>query len=183
MITADKAGYVRSFIVVPFAVFGTARGIMHDAGIANPSSMPIPGLIDISMRRKSVPQFGEGRNQKGWVHVEDGKHELPESRFTHASASGLPFMTRSKLILYIKLVASLFDTILLRQPADHGPEGIFFCVSDEMEAVSVTTALAEAFHDAGIFEHAQAVPVAESDLEGGWVSPRIVYQPHNNDGN
>lgn len=72
IITADREGYLRSYIVVPVAVFGTAKGIMHEAGIANPSSMPIPGLIDISMRQKSVPQLGEGRNQKSWVHVEDG---------------------------------------------------------------------------------------------------------------
>lgn len=46
---------------------------MHENGLANPSSMPIPRLIDISKRLESVPEFGEGRNQKAWVHVEDGK--------------------------------------------------------------------------------------------------------------
>lgn len=75
IITADKAGYIRSYIVVPFAVFGTAEGIMHEAGIANPSSMPIPRLINVSLGYKAVPQLGEGggRNQKRWIHVEDGE--------------------------------------------------------------------------------------------------------------
>ncbi|CAI6094605.1 unnamed protein product [Clonostachys chloroleuca] len=139
IITADREGYLRSYIVVPFAVFGTARGIMHEAGIANPSSMPIPRLIDISMHQKSVPQLGEGRNQKSWVHVED--------------------------------VASLFDMILLREPADHGPDGLFFCMNGEVEAGRITAALAEAFYTAGVFENTQAVPLPESDLKAGPVTP------------
>lgn len=76
ILSADKAGYIRSYIVVPFAVFGTARGVMHEAGIANPSLMPIPRLIDFVTNRKLVPQLSEGRNQKGWVHVEDGEYSL-----------------------------------------------------------------------------------------------------------
>ncbi|KAL2213336.1 NAD(P)-binding protein [Sarocladium strictum] len=71
ILAADKAGYLRAYIVVPFAVFGQAEGIMHEHGIANPSSMPIPRLIAISKQLKTVPQFGQGRNQKAWVHVED----------------------------------------------------------------------------------------------------------------
>ena len=79
--------------------------------------------------------------------------------------------------MYMNLVASLFDMILLREPADHGSSGIFFCLNGEIEAGRITTALAEAFHAAGIFENTQAVPLAESDLKARPVSTRVLFRP------
>lgn len=75
----------------------------------------------------------------------------------------------------MNLVASLFDMILLREPADHGFSGIFFCLNGELEAGRITTALAEAFHAAGIFKDTQAVPSPKSDLEAGPVSTTVLY--------
>lgn len=75
----------------------------------------------------------------------------------------------------MNLVASLFDMILLREPADHGPDGLFFCMNGEVEAGRITAALAEAFYTAGVFENTQAVPLPESDLKAGPVSTRMLF--------
>jgi hypothetical protein len=75
----------------------------------------------------------------------------------------------------MNLVASLFDMILLRKPADHGPDGLFFCMNGEVEAGRITAALAEAFHSAGIFENTQAMPLPESDLKAGPVSTGMLF--------
>lgn len=67
-------------------------------------------------------------------------------------------------------MASLFELILLHEPADHGPNGIFFCVNGEIEACEITAALAEAFYEAGITKEAEAVPLPEDQYEKAPVS-------------
>lgn len=68
------------------------------------------------------------------------------------------------------LVASLFHIIIMHEPLDHGPNGIFFCVNGEIEAGDITAALLTGLQEARISDDTQAVSLPEEEYENGFVS-------------
>ncbi|KAF7922853.1 uncharacterized protein EAE97_011017 [Botrytis byssoidea] len=68
---ADEAGDLLSFIIVPFAVYGTATGLIHEHKLGNQTSMPVPRLIHVSVDRRAVGQIGPGENPWMISHVND----------------------------------------------------------------------------------------------------------------
>lgn len=71
-------------------------------------------------------------------------------------------------------MATLFHKILLHEPSDHGPDGLFFAENGEIEAGHVTAALAVAFYAAGIFESPQETSLPTLEFEAGPVSADII---------
>ncbi|KAF7890299.1 hypothetical protein EAF00_008614 [Botryotinia globosa] len=71
IVKADEAGDLLSFIIVPFAVYGTATGLIHEHKLGNQTSMPVPRLILVSVDRRAVGQIGPGENPWMISHVND----------------------------------------------------------------------------------------------------------------
>ncbi|THV48896.1 hypothetical protein BGAL_0222g00160 [Botrytis galanthina] len=71
IVKADEAGDLLSFIIVPFAVYGTATGLIHEHKLGNQTSMPVPRLIHVSVDRRAVGQIGPGENPWMISHVDD----------------------------------------------------------------------------------------------------------------
>jgi hypothetical protein len=70
------AGYIKSHIIMPSAVYGLATGRLVDLGIQNAQSMQIPMLAKAALDRGRAGMIGAGKNI--WPHVE-----------VHEGASGL----------------------------------------------------------------------------------------------
>ncbi|KAJ3516694.1 hypothetical protein NLJ89_g966 [Agrocybe chaxingu] len=117
---ADKAGYVRAYIVTPGTVFGYPMGPFVDIGIQNLHSISLPFLIEAAIRRKQGGYFGQGLNKWPLVDVEDTAD------------------------LYLLL----FDAI--QGDPQGVPSGYYFAENGEYTAIELATAISEALVDLGV---------------------------------
>lgn len=69
----DIAGYVKTYIILPPMVYGIASGPLVDAGIQNPRSRRLPGLVKVCLDRKQGGMVGEGRNYWGNFYIDDSE--------------------------------------------------------------------------------------------------------------
>ena len=67
------SGYVKVYIILPSTIYGIATGALVDAGIQNPHSQQVPGLIKISLNRGRAAMVGAGKNIWPNVDIEEGK--------------------------------------------------------------------------------------------------------------
>ncbi|KAJ7106230.1 hypothetical protein C8R44DRAFT_715092 [Mycena epipterygia] len=122
LLEADKAGYIKSYIILPATIYGRATGPFVDAGLQNPTSIQIPGLINASIDRGQGGMVGLGKNF--WNNVE-----------IHEQAD-----------LYV----NLYDAIQTRtEETGHGRDGLYFGASDEHLLYDVSRAVAEALVEIG----------------------------------
>ncbi|RPD59649.1 NAD-P-binding protein [Lentinus tigrinus ALCF2SS1-6] len=68
---ADAEGYVRTYIVLPTAVFGFGTGPLYDAGISKRSPALISVLTAAAVDRGRPGVMGTGKNAWGVIHVAD----------------------------------------------------------------------------------------------------------------
>ena len=68
---ADAEGYVRAYIVLPTAVFGSGEGPLYDAGISKRSSVLVTVLASAAADRGHPGIMGTGKNAWGAIHVAD----------------------------------------------------------------------------------------------------------------
>lgn len=73
---ADAEGYVRAYIVLPTAVFGSGEGPLYDAGISKRSSVLVTVLASAAADRGHPGIMGTGKNAWGAIHVEDSAYPL-----------------------------------------------------------------------------------------------------------
>ncbi|KAJ7106246.1 hypothetical protein C8R44DRAFT_942107 [Mycena epipterygia] len=122
LLEADKAGYIKSYIIIPATIYGRATGPFVAAGLQNPTSMQIPGLINASIDRGQGGMVGLGKNL--WPSVE-----------IHEQAD-----------LYV----NLYDAIQTRpEETGHGRDGLYFGASDEYLLYDVSRVIAEALVEIG----------------------------------
>ncbi|CAA7267182.1 unnamed protein product [Cyclocybe aegerita] len=65
ILEADKAGYVKAYIIAPSLVFGEPKGPLIDLGIQNGHTMLIEWLAKASITRKQGGYIGKGVNKWG----------------------------------------------------------------------------------------------------------------------
>lgn len=58
-------------------MYGTATGRLHKHKLGNQTSMPVPRLIHVSVKRKGVGQIGPGENLWKISQVDDGWIPFP----------------------------------------------------------------------------------------------------------
>jgi len=121
IVTADKEGYVRTYIVLPPTIYGVATGKLYDLAISNPHSIQIPFAIRASLDRGQGGVIGEGKNS--WPHVE--VNELAD------------------------FYQILLDTILSDPNLAHGREGYYFAENGEYKLYDVAKAYSQALYDLG----------------------------------
>ncbi|KAI0701874.1 NAD-P-binding protein [Cerioporus squamosus] len=71
---ADAEGYVRTYLVLPTAVFGFGQGPLYDAGISKRSSALVSVLAEAAVKRGRAGMMGSGKNAWSVIHVEDNAH-------------------------------------------------------------------------------------------------------------
>ncbi|WWC85955.1 uncharacterized protein L201_000825 [Kwoniella dendrophila CBS 6074] len=67
ILEADKAGYIKSYIILPSTIWGKGVGEVFDKGLSNSFSDQIPTLIKAGLDRNRAGMVGEGKNI--WPHV------------------------------------------------------------------------------------------------------------------
>jgi len=121
IVSADKEGYVRTYIVLPPTVYGIATGKLRDLGISNPHSIQIPIAIKASLDRGQGGVIGEGKNI--WAHVEI--HELAE------------------------FFEILLDASLSSPNTPHGRLGYYFAENGEYKLYDLAKAYSQVLYDLG----------------------------------
>ncbi|KAL0566871.1 hypothetical protein V5O48_015123 [Marasmius crinis-equi] len=137
IVGADREGYIKSYIVLPATIYSIARGPLFEAGISNPHSIQVPGLIRASIARKQAGMVGKGANF--WPNVD--VHELAD------------------------LYSALWDSIMNDPQTGHGREGYYFGASGEHRLYDVSQAIGEALVPLGISNSPEPTSFTNEELE------------------
>ncbi|EIM92601.1 NAD-P-binding protein, partial [Stereum hirsutum FP-91666 SS1] len=144
-VNADKAGYIRSHIVLPSTIWGLATGPLVDDGIQNPHSIQTPGLIKAGLARGQAGMVGEGKNVWPNVNIDDVAD------------------------LYILI----FDSAIKDTKTPHGREGFYFGETGEHKLYDVCKAIAVALYEAGKSKTAEPVTFTDEECQkyfgGTWL--------------
>ena len=68
-------GYIRTYIVLPSAIYGYPSGPLFERGISNPVTIGNPDLTKVAISRKQVGVVGAGKAVWNNVHIEDSKSD------------------------------------------------------------------------------------------------------------
>ncbi|KAJ3491669.1 hypothetical protein NLJ89_g11314 [Agrocybe chaxingu] len=117
---ADKAGYVKAYLIAPSLVFGNPQGPLVDLGIQSLHSVMTKWLVKAAIARKNGGYFGKGVNKWAAIDVEDNAD------------------------LYI----ILFDAI--RANADEVPRGYYFAENFQFSFIEEAAAISEALVELGV---------------------------------
>ncbi|TGO17513.1 hypothetical protein BTUL_0017g00940 [Botrytis tulipae] len=156
IVKADEAGDLLSFIIVPFAVYGTATGLIHKHKLGNQTSMPVPLLIHVSVDRRAVGQIGPGENPWMISHVNDGWS--PELNPILGNDFG-------RVLLTILLVADLFMALLEDTTKGHGKDGFYFADGGYVLARDIFRVMAETLYSIGLSEEPSPNTYTEEELD------------------
>ncbi|EMD33972.1 hypothetical protein CERSUDRAFT_117492 [Gelatoporia subvermispora B] len=137
IVSADKQGYLRSYIILPSTIYGLATGPLVEAGVANPHSIQIPYLIKASLQRKRAGIVGAGKAIWPDVHIDDVAD------------------------LYIVL----FDGITKNPDAiGHGREGYYFGENGEHTWMDIGKAIGRALVELGVSESDEPTAFSREEL-------------------
>ncbi|KAA1475298.1 NAD(P)-binding protein [Dentipellis sp. KUC8613] len=145
VVAADKAGYARTYIILPGTIYGLATGKLVDAGIINPRSIQVPRLITASLDRGQGGVVGLGKNYWPNVDIDDTAH----------------------------LFLVVFDAALAHaeKTTPHGREGFFFSENGEHQLIDVSREIAKVLVDLGKGKSPEPTPFTEEEVIkyfGGW---------------
>jgi len=145
IVAADKAGYVRTYIILPSTIYGIATGKLFDLGISNPHSIQVPIAIKASLDRGQGGMIGQGKNI--WPNVEI--HEQAE------------------------LYQVVLDAALTNPNTPHGREGYYFGASDEYRLYDLAKAYSQALYDLGKGKSPEPTPFTAEEAQkyfgGSWI--------------
>ncbi|CAL1702836.1 unnamed protein product [Somion occarium] len=134
---ADKAGYLRSYIVFPGTIYGVASGPFVEAGIQHPFSVQIPGLTLAALDRGQPGMVGKGLAI--WPHI--------------------------SLDDVVDLYILLFDAVLTNpENVGHGREGYFFVENGEFRWYDLSKAIGEALVEAGLAKSSEPTSFSDEEL-------------------
>ncbi|KAK7692428.1 hypothetical protein QCA50_004053 [Cerrena zonata] len=136
VIAADKAGYVKSYIILPSTIYGLANNPLVEAGIQNPKSIQIPTVIKTSLERKHAGMVGKGIAL--WPNVSND--DVAD--------------------LYIVL----YDAIIANPDTGHGRAGYYFGENGEHSWYSISRAIGEAFVELGISTEPEPTTFTDDEL-------------------
>ncbi|KAA1475304.1 NAD(P)-binding protein [Dentipellis sp. KUC8613] len=138
VVAADKAGYARTYIILPAMIYGLATGKLVDAGIVNRRSIQVPAIIKASLARGQGGVVGEGKNFWTNVHIDDTA----------------------------QLFMLVFNAALAHSehPTPHGREGYFFAENGEHQLVDVSRAIAKAMYELGKGETPEPTPFSDEEV-------------------
>ncbi|KAF8961483.1 hypothetical protein BDZ97DRAFT_1759854 [Flammula alnicola] len=145
IIEADKAGYVKAYIIAPGAVFGLPSGPLVDLGIQKTSSA-LAIFIKPALVRRQGGYIGKGLNKWCAVDVEDTAD----------------------------LYCVIFDTIRSSSNSDaagHGPEGYYFVGNAELSGLEIGRAISEALVDLGIGISREPMALSQEECEAFYPTP------------
>ena len=69
---ARLPGYVRTYIILPCAIYGIAATVLTAAGVQNPYSVQVPTLVRAALARRQGGMVGRGAAVWNNVHIDDG---------------------------------------------------------------------------------------------------------------
>ncbi|KAJ7120208.1 hypothetical protein C8R44DRAFT_877656 [Mycena epipterygia] len=138
LIEADKAGYIKSYIILPATIYGRATGPLVTAGLQNPASIQIPVYINAGLDRGQGGVIGLGKNL--WPSVEI--HELAD------------------------LFIILYDAVQARPDSTgHGRHGLYFGASDEHRQYDLSREIAVALVEIGRGASAEPTSFTEEEAK------------------
>ncbi|KAF8177021.1 hypothetical protein BJ912DRAFT_986289 [Pholiota molesta] len=138
IVEADKAGYVKSYIVTPGTVFGYPSGPLVDLKVQNIHSIQLPYTIKPSLARKQGGYIGKGLHTWSAVDVED----------------------TADLFLVI------FNAALAESStAGHGTEGYYFAENFVYSGLDVAQGISEALVDLGIATTREPSAFSQEELD------------------
>jgi len=145
IVAADKAGYVRTYIVMPSTVYGIATGKPFDLGISNAHSVQVPLATKASLDRGQGGMIGEGKNY--WPNVE--VHELAE------------------------LYQIILDAALSDPNTPHGREGYYIGANDEYRLYDLAKAYSQVLYEKGKGKSPEPTPFTAEEAQkyfgGVWI--------------
>ncbi|TFY71385.1 hypothetical protein EVG20_g1597 [Dentipellis fragilis] len=146
VVAADKAGYARTYIILPGVVYGLASGKLVDAGIMNRRSMLGPLLVKAGLSRGQGGVIGEGKNL--WPAVE---------------------VNETADLFLVVFNAALAHS---EHPTPHGREGYFFGENGEYPAIDLCRAIANALYELGKGKSPEPTPFTDEEAMkyfGGYI--------------
>ncbi|KAI0787443.1 NAD-P-binding protein [Fomes fomentarius] len=148
IVDADQKGYIRSHIILPSTIYGTANHELVVGGVSNPHSIQVPLLIRAALDRKRAGVVGKGRALWPDVHIDD----------------------------IADLYITLFDSINNNpEKTGHGWEGFYFGENGEHTWYQLSKAIGEALVALGITQDSEPTTFSVEELvkyfgaeEWGW---------------
>ncbi|WWD22419.1 hypothetical protein CI109_106910 [Kwoniella shandongensis] len=117
IIAADKAGDVKSYIILPSTIWGPGEGEVYESGLSNSFSDQIPTLIKAALDRQRAGVVGKGKNI--WPHV----------RITDLG----------------KLYALVYEkSTLAKATIGHGPSGYYLGIAGEYTLFGAASRIGQA---------------------------------------
>ncbi|KAK1225592.1 hypothetical protein PQX77_011450 [Marasmius sp. AFHP31] len=131
VLNADQEGYVKSYILLPSAIYGVLNNPVVDAGIQNTRSQLFdPGLFPAAFAKGRGFVVGKGDNIWPIAHID----ELAE--------------------VYTRLFVAVTDD----EGFPHGTEGYYLIAADEVRFYDLAEAVSEALNDLGELEGTSTDP-------------------------
>ncbi|KAJ4490122.1 NAD-binding protein [Lentinula aciculospora] len=138
IISGDAQGYLRSYIILPSTVWGTATGPLFDAKISNPHSVQIPYSARAALARGQGGMLTEGKNE--WPIVEI--HELGD------------------------LYSLLYDAIQSEHPmAGHGREGYYNAGHEDYSMRQLAKSISQALVELNRGTNLEPSPFTQEELD------------------
>ncbi|KAF9483617.1 NAD(P)-binding protein [Pholiota conissans] len=138
VIEADKAGFVKAYIIIPGAVLGHPSGPVADLEIQNMHTILSPFFMKPAISRKQAGYFGKGLNT--WSAVDNND-------------------TADLFIV-------VFDAAIGNTPvAGHGPEGYYFAESFEYSMLEMAQIVSDKLFELGIASSRETSAYSQEELE------------------
>ncbi|KAF9479340.1 NAD(P)-binding protein [Pholiota conissans] len=138
IVEADKAGYVKAYLITPGTVFGYPSGPLVDLNIQNRHSIQLPFIIKPSIARKQGAYIGKGLNAWSAVDVND---------------------TADLFIV-------IFDAAISNSPAaGHGTEGYYFAENFEYTGFEAAKTISEKLFELGIASSPEPNTFTQDELD------------------
>ncbi|KAK7032153.1 hypothetical protein VNI00_013327 [Paramarasmius palmivorus] len=138
-VTHLDTGYVRTYIVVPSVVYGTARNALVDAGIAKDSVFIFNFFGGIAIKRgQGFTIASAGENLWPCIHIDE----------------------------LVDIYDRIFSAVL--KDADgtpHGREGYYFGVSDDFKRFDLDAAIAKALSELGKAKSPEPTPLTQEEID------------------
>lgn len=150
------SGYVKVYLILPSTIYGIASGVLVDAGIQNPHSKQVPGLIMIALSRGRAGMVGAGKNVWPNVDIEEGKKK-------HDYYSGVAMLIIYYLVADLYIV--LYDSIITNPATGHGREGFYFGENGEHTLYDVGKAIGEALVAIGKTDNPEPTTLTKEEID------------------
>ncbi|KZP06728.1 NAD(P)-binding protein, partial [Athelia psychrophila] len=145
VVKADADGYVKTYIIMPGAVWGIPTGRVADSGAQHMYSMLLPWLVQAAIKRSRGGFVGLGKNL--WPHVE----------------------VNDTADLYIVLLDSIFSD---PHAATSGREGYYIAENGEFDLYDIAKAIGVAAQGLGLIKDSEPTSFTDEELQA---QPKLLF--------